>query len=397
MVRGGDELLRIDDPLEAESWASAMLGTFYKVPVPLSAREDLERTLWPAVVRKAEGKSNAAGLAVLEALAAVADDPLAAEAGLAARRLRAAGIAPPAWADALRSVVYEGAWMLTDVFEDHEAYFATFRYPGRAAHLVNGLYDRALGEIIKDGFVRYSSGDIRASITPEPGVTVVDVEPGPMARRILDAIASGDMYLDNDWTPEFKQFRALIKARMRRLPAAPPIEPPEPPDEDTRQRLIAEFLLSLQPPGDTDEADAIASLCLDYSCDYLGEDGLRWSPIVIEQFMLDYLPRKVSLSLPQVRQLPAVLRAWIRFALARRGLDERWIAEAEEAVGVHEKQFRSAVTDADQFGPARTLANAMLTDGVDLLDQAAVDQWIEAFNSRPLQERDRLLRGPDSH
>jgi hypothetical protein len=385
------------DPLEAESWASAMLGTFYKVAGPLGARDELERTLWPLVIRKAEAASDAAGLAVLEALAAVADDAVAVEAGLAARRLRSAGVPAPAWADELGSVVYEGAWMLTDVFEDHEAYFATFRYPGRDAHLVNGLYDRAMGEIIKDGFVGYFDGDPRSELPPEPGVALADAEPGPMARRILDAIDSGDMYLDNDWTPEFKQFRALIRSRMRRLPAAPPVVPPEPPRDDARQALVDEFLHSPHAPRGTDESAAIASLCLDYSCDYLGEDGLRWSPIVIEQFMLDFLPRKVSLSLPQVRALPGVLRAWVRFALTRRGMEERWIAEAEAAVGHHEKEFRKAVTDAGQFSPAKALANAMLADGVDLLDQPTVDQWIEAFNESPLPERDRLLRGPDSH
>lgn len=383
------------DPLEAESWASAMLGGFYKVRAPLAARDELERNLWPLVVRKAEAANDAAGLAVLEALAAVADDALAADAGLAARRLRAAGVAAPGWADELGSVVYEGAWMLTDVFEDHEAYFATFRYPGRDAHLVNGLYDRAMGQIIKDGFVGYFDGTPRSQLPPEPGVVVADAEPGRMARRILDAIDSGDMYLDNDWTPEFKQFRALIRARMRRLPAAPPVEPPEPPGDDARQALVDEFLRSPHAPRRTDESAAIASLCLDYSCDYLGEDGLRWSPIVIEQFMLDFLPRKVSLSLPQVRELPAVLRAWVRFALTRRGMEERWIAEAEAAVGTNEKDFRSAVTDVDALGPAKALANAMLADGVDMLDHAAIDRWVEAFNSRPLPDRDRLLRGPE--
>jgi hypothetical protein len=241
VVRGGRELLGIDDPLEAESWASAMLGTFYKIDVPSAARDELERTLWPAVVRKAEAMSEASGLAALEALAVVADGEAAVEARAAADRLRAAGVAAPAWADELGAVVYEGAWMVTDVFGDHEAYYATFRYPGREPHLVNALYDKALGEIIKDGFVGYFRGDPRSSIQPEPGVVVTDADPRRMARRILDAIASGDMYLDNAWTPEFKRFRALIRARMRGLPAAPAIETPEPPDDQARARLVAEI------------------------------------------------------------------------------------------------------------------------------------------------------------
>ena len=55
------------------------------------------------------------------------------------------------------------------------------------------------------------------------------------------------------------------------------------------------------------------------------------------------------------------------------------------------KEFRRAMTDQTEFGPAKSLANAMLADGVDVLDQAAVDRWIEEFNTRPFAERGQLL------
>ena len=42
VVRGGRDLMGIEDPLEAELWASAMIGTFYKLPVPLDARDELD-------------------------------------------------------------------------------------------------------------------------------------------------------------------------------------------------------------------------------------------------------------------------------------------------------------------------------------------------------------------
>ncbi len=390
MVRGGRELLAIEDPLEAEMWASAVLGNFYKLAAPLDARDELERLLWPAVVTAAERRQDAAGLAVMEALAAVADQELAAMAGAAAARLRALGIPSVGWSAELGSVAFEGAWVMTDVFGDHEAYFATFRYPGREPHVVNALYDRAMGEIIKDGFVGYGLEDPRDRAAAEPGVSVDDADEATMARRVVDAIASGDLYLDNDWTPEFKQCRALILARMRSLPMAPPIEPPDQPGDAARKALIEEFLASGL-VADLNEADIIASHALDYSCDYLGDDAFRWSPIVIEQFMLDYLPRKISLNLGQVRQTPLVLRGWVRFALTKRGLEERWIAETERAVGRFAKEFRRAMTDSADFGPAKALATAMLADKVDFLDQAAVDRWINEFNARPLAERDQLL------
>lgn len=394
VVRGGRELMEVADPLEAESWASEMLGTFYKIGAPLQAREALESQLWPEVVKRAERRADREGLAVLEALAAVADEPLRGDATAAAARLRATGLVAPSWASELDSVVFESAWVLNDVFGDHEAYFATFRYPGRRPHIVNALYDKAMGEIIKDAFVGYPVEDPRTRVADEDGVTDVDAEPAAMARRVIDAIDMGDTYLDNDWTPEFKRFRALVLARMRSLPMAPPIESPEAPGDDEREAMTAEFLAA-GGVNERDEADIIVAHCLDYLCDYLGEDAYRWSPIVVEQFLLDYLPRKVSMSLQTVAQLPDVLRAWVRFALTKRGLEERWIVQTEQAVDRVAPAFRRAMTDADEFGPAKLLGNAMLADGVDPLDQASVDRWVAAFNARPLAERDGLLRRLD--
>lgn len=284
VVQGGRELLKLDDPLEAEAWASQVLGSFYKLPVPYEARLELDRALWPAVLAEAEARADRVGLAVLVAMGALADDAgVAADAQAAADRLRSRGIVPPLWAAEVGSAAFEGAWMLVDVFGDHEAYFATYRYPGRKPHLVNALYDKAMGEIIKDGFVGYGPEDLRQTSMVEDGVSIVDADPAAMARRITDAIANGDMYLDNDWTPEFKRFRALIVARMRQLPIGPEPEPPEAPDDETRQAWIDEFLVGW-PGQDAEEAAVIAAHCLDYSCDYLGDDGFRWSPIVVEQF-----------------------------------------------------------------------------------------------------------------
>src|SRR3970040_228842 len=101
IVRGGAELLDVDDPLEAEAWASAMLGQFYKIDAPWEARDELERTLWPTVVGRAEAAHDASSLAVLEALGAVADEDVARAARGAAGRLRPAGLPSPGWGGAL--------------------------------------------------------------------------------------------------------------------------------------------------------------------------------------------------------------------------------------------------------------------------------------------------------
>lgn len=107
--------------------------------------------------------------------------------------------------------------------------------------------------------------------------------------------------------------------------------------------------------------------------------------------MMDFLPRKVSLDAIEIRNVPPVLKAWVRFALGKRGLEERWISETEAAVDRWTPEFRREATDPDSFGPAKAIGQAMMADGIDFTDQRAVDRWIEEFNQRPFEERDEFL------
>lgn len=391
-VRGGAELLTVDDPLDAEHWASAVLGTVYKLPAPFEVREKLERSLGSAIVQSAERQRNAAGMAVLCALAGITGDEIGARE--AAARMAARGVPRPSWADIIGKPEFLGGFAVTDPFGDQVGYYLTYRYTGRRPHMVMALYDENLGGIIKDAFAaeQRDGADVRTLLAHDPDVTVRDADPAEAATRVTHAIATGDQFVDNDWTPEFKQTRALLLARMRLLPTVALPEPAEPPDDDARDALIAEFLASSF-ASKRDETVAIVDHCLIARCDFGDGDPLRWSPTVVEMFMLDYLPRKVSLSPAQIDAAPEVLTAWVRFALTKRGIDERFVAEAEEAVQGFTEEFRAAMGNADNFGPAKAIMRALRADGVDMTDQKAVSAWLAEFNALPDEERERFFGG----
>lgn len=48
----GDDLAGEDDPLIAEIWASQMLGTFYKMPLPIHVRDDFEKSFSEGLSRR---------------------------------------------------------------------------------------------------------------------------------------------------------------------------------------------------------------------------------------------------------------------------------------------------------------------------------------------------------
>lgn len=390
IIRGGEELLTVDDPLDAELWASAVLGITYKQPLPLDVRDRFEELVWDGVLERAEVEGRPASLAVLRALGAVASDPLASRSAGAADRLASRGVPEPAWAGEIGTAEFVRAWTLADPYGDQVAYFAHFRYPGRPEHLVSAVYDENLGGIIKDASAGTLARDPRAAAERDPDGMVADVDAGTLAAVVRTAIASGDMYLDNDWTPDFKELRALLLARTRLLPE---VEPPAivPPDAAAREALVDEFLATPDAPADDEVTRSILDHCLTARCDFGDGDPLRWSPTVVEMFLLDFLPRKATLDAGQIRAVPDVLRRWVGFALERRGLDRRWIDETQAAIDPLTPEFRRLVTDPSSFGPAKAMTNAMLADGVDLGDPEAVQAWIDAFNARPFEERDAFL------
>jgi hypothetical protein len=406
VLGGADELLTVDDPLEAEDWASGMLGVFYQAPIPFEAREKLERSFGPALVQGAERRRNATGLAVLCALAAVTGDELGA--GEAATRMAARGVARPRWADVAGRPQFLGGFSVADPFGDQVAFHLTFRYEGRAPHLIMALYDENLGGIIKDAFVGglEDGTDPRTLLAADPDVIVEDVDPAEVAARIATAVSTGDLFVDNDWSDDFRHNRALLLARMRLLaggaPAEPTAELAEPLGDASREALVEEFFASPVAPAlallrgaAREDALTIVDHCLIARCDFGDGDPLRWSPAVVELFMLDYLPRKVDLNQAEIDALPVVLAAWVRFALTKRGLEERFIREVVDVVSELTDEFREAMGDSATFGPGKAIFKALRAEGVDVSDQKAVDAWLADFNTRPDEERFRILGPPD--
>lgn len=393
MIMRGDDLAGEDDPLNAEIWASHILGIFYKTSLPLPERDDFEKSLVSELVKAIEKAEGEKRLRILRVLGAVAPDPIGPAAHARAEELVRKGVSDPPWASEIGEPEFLDAWMTEDLYGDQRGYFAQFRYPGRQPHTITALYDVNLDGIVKDAFAGYPEGDLRSGVPVEDGVTVSDADPRSMASEILAGISMGDLFVDNDWTEDFKMTRALLLTRMRGLlgDAPPERSAAEPLPQEAREELVKEFLHSGHSTG-LDAEESILHHCLDFRCDYADGDPLRWSPIGIELFMMDYLPRKVTLNALEIRNLPAVLKEWVRFTLSKGGMEERWITEAESAVDRWAPRFKKEIANPDNFGTAKAVINAMMGDGVDVTDQRAVNEWVEEFNRRPFVERDEFLR-----
>lgn len=127
------------------------------------------------------------------------------------------------------------------------------------------------------------------------------------------------------------------------------------------------------PGGDADEA----RLLLDLLHDHLGLGLTDLAVGDLSELLLEVYPRKVTVLeaedatevIPTVRDLLAFCRNTGRLSKAK-------VTRLETELEGIEPRFAGAVMDPANWGPARSLAQSMAADGVDLSDQSAVDRWI---------------------
>src|SRR5579875_3676794 len=198
----------------------------------------------------------------------------------------------------------------------------------------------------------------------------------PLARRMLEvALAETDAADNPPVSESFASYHAFIRARVRALPpprgSAAPVGPGgvggkrRAWSRDRRAMVAAEFLASdeAEDLSDRSAASHCADRIIDYGCDRDFGRPLRMSPVKVETFLLNWLPRKVMLSPAEQEAMPHVLAAWVRWAGRRRGLDPKAINDTLDAVFNGMSPFVSAYRDPAEFGLDSALVARLLPDG----------------------------------
>ena len=135
-----------------------------------------------------------------------------------------------------------------------------------------------------------------------------------------------------------------------------------------------------------------AGLMGDFLASYLQLAPTDWRGDELDEFLLDWVPRKVSLDDEDVAGFPDRVAEVLEFLAET----EMLAPERAVALGARARRRRSAfvtaMADPAVRGPARAVFDAMSADGVELGDEA-MQGWLEDFNTLPVEERDRIL-GP---
>ena len=332
-------------------------------------------------------------LALLAALSAVDPMVIELECARAMRQLVDAGVRKPVWYDLAGKARLESAWVATDEFDDQDFLVGRFSYGGQAAHDVCVLVDHNILHIAKDIGLAPASADLRSQWEGLDGMRIVDLDAQAYSDRLSDSLASLEDVWEPPVTDELRSLVPLVGRRLMGLPRPRPIKR-KLMSQTARDKLYTRFRRS-EPGRELGRDTILVRDLIDYGADQF-DDALHWSPIVVELCLTDWFPRKYTLDDADIDRLPVVLRAWLRFTAAERSLADSSLAEMLAAVDEFGPVFREAMHDPAQAGPAKSIATLMLSEGVDVTDPEAVQDWIDTFNERPQDERRRLTERRDS-
>jgi hypothetical protein len=396
------------DPLEAEMFASGIVSTWHQDSA--IEREEAAVALAGLFAGHMASKRSPDALACLIAAAAVAPEREAAVLAPAIARLHAAGLTDPAWKDSLRRVRFVEAWRSTDEYGDQDLVMAVFEHLGRPAHGVALLIDHNMGGMAKEVLVTAEPAELRSDWVARAPTPIVPLTAQEAADRFATALVALDETFMPDLPDETRYLLPIASARMRALPRGVVAEGLEVPHAE-RQAVIEGFLASPEAgltgaaatraghrsrsrPGSEDAAGnlrMLASYFVDFACDHGAGDPLRWSPIAVELILTDWFPRKVALEEAAAAAVPDALRRFARYAGRLKDLPEASVAETVTAVGKYESDYLAAMTDTSAYGPAKSIFAAMRAEAVDISNPAAVSAWMDSFNARPFDERDRII------
>jgi len=151
--------------------------------------------------------------------------------------------------------------------------------------------------------------------------------------------------------------------------------------------------------GEIDEMAGDVGVALDWKFRYGDGEIGTWRTDDIAEFLLDWCPRKLSVTPADCVTIPVALASFFSFLDSQRLLADRsdGVGKLVGAVTSLSTEFVEAMGDRSRYGLAKSLFTAAVDEGVDPSDPDGIEAWMAGFNDRPDEERFRILPGaPES-
>ena len=304
----------------------------------------------------------------------------------------------PRWLLALdEAEPVEGVFEMRHVLGDGDNIVLGVRLPGGHELCAAVYIDHNLGTLVKDAYVvpgRLSElVEMMRDTADDPDTTVTDLDPADARARITEALELSAITFPPIETDTWPACRPLVEWAVGLLPAGGTgYVRPEWTDDD-KQALAGRFFASPFGAGldDADRRGLLKSL-LWFGTDYGPGDPLRWSPVAVEILLADWIPRKIVADVPYLAQAPDLLRAFIRFSHAERGIRSELTEETLAAVDEYEPEYQATIRSPRPQGPMALLAamGALDPDG----PWPAMDDVLTGFD--PLEDLAATVGGQEA-
>jgi hypothetical protein len=107
-----------------------------------------------------------------------------------------------------------------------------------------------------------------------------------------------------------------------------------------------------------------------------------WTPDLVDEYLFDYFPRKVSADADLVGRVPEILTEFFGWMGETGRMKPAATAKTRRLLAGRKKDFFREALDPGNFGSAKTITTAMKKAGVDLGNQKEVDDFLAKWNTR---------------
>ena len=352
------EALATGEPFGLLTIASALLSAFSERPSlfrrdePPLPRDDILQTFFEVPLLETS--------ALLAAVAGLSDDDVLRH--RVRREIAGRAHVLPHWLLAMdEAEPVDEVFEMKHVLGDGENVVVGARLPGGHELCAAVYIDHNLGTLVKDAYVvpgpLSELLELMRTTADDPDTTLTELDPAVARARITEAIELAAITVPPFETDTWPACRPLVEWAVALLPAGGTgYVRPEWTDAG-KQALADRFFTSPFGAGldDGDRRGLLDSL-LWFGTDYGPGDPLRWSPVAVEVVLADWIPRKIVADVPYLAQAPELLRAWIRFSHAERGIRAELTAETLAAVDEFEAEYQATIRSPRPQGPAALLA-----------------------------------------
>ncbi len=273
----------------------------------------------------------------------------------------------PEWLAHLGDAEVYGAQEMVHVLGDGDDVNVGVRFAGGAELTALVYIDHNMGTLVKDAFIVPTTlADLEALMrakADDPDTVFRDIDLADARTRITEAIELAAMTVPPFETDTWPMCRPIVEWLTRRMPAGGTgYVRPDWSDPD-RQRLADRFFASpFGTPLDDADHRALLESVIWFGADYGPGDPLRWSPVAIEIILEDWIPRKIVADADFLSKAPELLRAFVRFCHAERGIRTELTLATLAAIDEYEPDYQRTIRSPRPQGPAALLAAMAAVD-----------------------------------